>query len=138
MSRENVELAIRSLEAFQATRRPSKFTAPDYVWDMSGFPGWLDQAEYHGAQEFMEFFTKWTEPYEEWDMEIEDFLDAGDARVVGILRQRGRPPGSKAWVELRFGLVYTIADGLIQRAQVFAPPEDALRAVGLAPQQRSP
>lgn len=131
MSQENVDLVIGSLRTFIATRQPSGVTAPDYVWDMSGFPGWLDQAQYHGAREFMEFFAKWIEPYEEWDMEIEDFADAGDGRVVGILRQRGRPYGSAAWVEMRFGLVYTVADGLIQRTAVFAPPEEALRAAGM-------
>jgi hypothetical protein len=62
---------------------------------------------------------------------VEDLVDAGEDRVLAVLRQRGRPKGGESWVDLRYGIVYTLAHGLIQRMQVFAEPEEALEAAGL-------
>jgi ketosteroid isomerase-like protein len=132
MSRQNVEVVAESLREFSATHRPSeRFTAPDFVWDMGTFRGWPDVAEYRGVDEFMGFFAQWTEPYEAWDVDVEDLVDADDDRVVAILHQRGRLKGAESWVDLRYGIVYTLADGLIRRMQVFAEPEEALEAAGL-------
>jgi ketosteroid isomerase-like protein len=98
---------------------------------MTAFHGWPDDTEYRGNDGFMEFFAKWTAPYDEWDIEVEDLLDPGDDRVVAVLRQRGRLRGADSWLELRFGIVYTLAEGRIRRSQVFTTAAEALEAVGL-------
>jgi ketosteroid isomerase-like protein len=130
MSRESVDAVATSFREFKATRRPTNF-APDVVWDMRTFRGWPDEAEYRGADGFMEFFAKWIEPYDEWDVELEDLVDAEDDRVVAVIHQRGRLRGADSWVELRFGIVNTVAGGLIRRMQVFMTPAEALEAAGL-------
>jgi hypothetical protein len=48
------------------------------------------------------------------------------------MNQRGKLAGSDSWVGLRYGIVYTLEEGLIRRAAVYASPEEALEAVGLA------
>jgi ketosteroid isomerase-like protein len=58
-------------------------------------------------------------------------VDADDDRVVAVFRQRGRIKGADSWVDLRFGIVNTVAGGLIRRMQLFATPAEALEAVGL-------
>ena len=131
MSQEDVELVARSLREFSATHRPSGLVAPDAVWDVSAFSGWPDVKEYRGDDGFMEFFAKWTEAYDAWDMAVEDLVDAGDDRVVAVIEQRGRLKDSDSWLELRFAVVYTIRDGQIQRRQLFVPPEEAFKAAGL-------
>jgi ketosteroid isomerase-like protein len=131
MSQENVEVVAATFREFKTTRRPTQFTTPDWVWDMRAFRGWPENEEYRGDEEFMEFFAKWTEPYDEWDLEIEELVDADDDRVVIIVRQRGRLRGTDSWVELRYGTVCTLADSLIQRMEVFMTPVDALEAAGL-------
>ncbi len=132
MSRENVEVVVEALRAFKATQRPTGLTTPDYVWDMSAFSGWPGRAQYHGPDEFMEFFAEWTEAYDGWDLDLEDARDAGGDRVVCAVRQRGRLRGADSWVELRFGVVYTVREGRLARTQVFDTPEEALQAVGLS------
>jgi ketosteroid isomerase-like protein len=131
MSRENVEVVAANFREFKATRQPTPFVAPDWVWDMRTFRGWPENQEYRGSDEFMEFFARWIEPYDEWDFEVEDLVDAGDDRVVAVIRQRGRVRGAGSWVELHYGTVCTLADNLIQRMQIFMSAEEALEAVGL-------
>jgi ketosteroid isomerase-like protein len=131
MSRENVEVVAANFREFKTTRQPTAFLAPDWVWDMRTFRGWPDKEQYRGDDEFREFFSKWTEPYDDWDMDAAELVDADDDRVVAVIRQRGRPRGTGSWVELRFGLVCTLAEGLIQRMEAFTTPDEALEAVGL-------
>jgi ketosteroid isomerase-like protein len=99
---------------------------------MSNFPGWPGQGEFHGRDEFDDFFTSWTEAYEDWDQEIEELLDASAGRVIALMRQRGRLPGGDSWVELAFGVVYTVEDGRIRRGQVYGTPQAAIEAAGLS------
>ena len=46
--------------------------------------------------------------------------------------QRGRLRGTDSWVELRLAFLYTIEDGQLVRGEVYATPEEALGAAGLA------
>jgi ketosteroid isomerase-like protein len=132
MSRENVEVVAASLRQFKATQRPTDLMAQDFVWDMRTFRGWPEEEEYRGPDGFMEFFAKWTQAYDEWDMDVEDLVDAGDDRVVAVVRQGGRLRGADSWVELRFGTVYIVDGGQIRRGQVFMTAQEALEDVGLS------
>jgi ketosteroid isomerase-like protein len=131
MSQENVELVAERLRTFQATLRATDTTAPDFVWDLSTLDGWPDAPEYFGPEGFNEFFARWTEAYDEFEQRLDDVIDAGDEHVVSVIRQRGRPRGSESWVDLRFGIVFTVTMGDIRRARVFRTAEEALEAVGL-------
>src|SRR4051812_23214010 len=126
MSQENVELVKARLLEFQATKRASDQTAPDFVWDMSPVDGWPDTTHYVGPEGFNEFWAKWTEPYDEFEQSLEDALDAGGNQVVCIVRQRGRPSGSQFWVDLRFGIIFTVIDGDVSWGQVYRTAEEAL------------
>ena len=48
--------------------------------------------------------------------------------------QRGRPRNSDSWVEMDYGVVYTIEGGMVRRAKAYATPAEALEAVGLSEQ----
>ena len=89
------------------------------------------QQQFTGAEEFGEFFAGWTEPYTDWIQEIEQIRDAGPNQVIATMRQRGRLRDSGSWIDLRYGLLYTLSDGLIQRIQLYTPPEEAAKAAGL-------
>jgi ketosteroid isomerase-like protein len=71
------------------------------------------------------------EPYDDWSYDPKEILDAGTNQVVVTLNQRGKPHGSDSWVEMNYGLVYTVEEGLISRADFYATPEEALTAAGL-------
>jgi ketosteroid isomerase-like protein len=132
MSRENVQLVRRVLSEFGATQQVLEgVLAPDWLFDLSTFQGWPGERQFIGTEAFNEFFASWTEPYSEWAQEIEQLRDAGPNQVVATMRQRARLRDTGAWVELSYGLRYTLRDGLIQRIQLYTPPEEALEAAGL-------
>jgi ketosteroid isomerase-like protein len=132
MSQENVDLVAEGLREFQATLRATEPAAADFVWDLSTLEGWPDAPQYFGPEGFNEFIAKWTEAYDEFEQRTEEVIDAGDQDVVSIISQRGRPRGSQSWVDLRFGVVWTVAEGEIKRGRVFRTAEEALEAVGLS------
>jgi ketosteroid isomerase-like protein len=138
MPEENVEIVRQFLAAFIEVdegladpQRLTEFYAPDATWDLGTYSGWPGRSEFRGLDEFFEFRAAWIEPYDEWSYEAKKILDGGANRVVVTLYQRGRPRDSDSWIELDYGIVYTVEEGLIRRAQVYATPEQALEAAGL-------
>ena len=135
MSGENVEVARAALNAFAeldeglvGRERVEEFFAQDVITTFSGFAGFMQEGRtLRGPDEFLELRAAWMEPYD-------DFLkisDAGENRVVVTLHQRGKPHNSDSWVEMDYGLVYTVEEGLITRGDFYASPEEALKAAGL-------
>jgi ketosteroid isomerase-like protein len=133
MSQENVEIVMRGLAHFQATGEPlGEVVAPGFVWDMSTFRDLsMLKREYEGTDGVRRFLQEWTEPFDEWNIEVESVHDAGE-RVVTIVCQRGRSKVSGVAVEMLFAQVWTIRDGKETRMQMYADPAEALKAVGLA------
>jgi ketosteroid isomerase-like protein len=132
VSQENLEIVRRALSKFGDTQQiADELFAPDWCFDASNFQGWPGQQRFTGIQEFGDFFASWTEPYTDWVQEIEQIRDAGPDQVVAMCRQRARLRNSGSWVDLRYGLLYMLSEGLIQGIQLYTPPEDALEAVGL-------
>jgi ketosteroid isomerase-like protein len=130
MSKENVEVVRRGYEHFGATRdfRQEIFD-PDFVWDMSTFP-WPEQQVYPGIEGAREFIADWLDAWEDWRIEVEQLLDAGDD-VVAIVRQRGRSKATRLPVDMHFAQLWTLRDGKQLRMRMYADPDDALRAAGL-------
>jgi ketosteroid isomerase-like protein len=139
MSQENVELARATLNAFAeldeglvGRERVEEFIAQDVKATFSGFEAFLGkQTTLRGGDEFLELRAAWMEPYDEFSYEPVRIIDAGGNRVVVTLHQRGKPHGSDSWVEMDYGMVYTVEEGLITRADFYATPEQALQAAGL-------
>jgi ketosteroid isomerase-like protein len=128
MAQENVEIMRRGFEHWMAT---GEFRAgADWVWDASNL-GWPDQQVYIGDEGAMQFMAEWSDAWDDWEVEAEDFIDAGE-RVVVILNQRGRSKATGIPVEMRFAQVWTLRDGQGIRMQMFASVEEALEAVGLS------
>jgi ketosteroid isomerase-like protein len=134
MSQADVEIVRRLNGALlgQDPQPPNAFLAPDAVWDMTTFDGWPDRPEYRGLEEYSNFMETWVAPYEEWSYELEELIDAGDSKVVARLSQRGKLRGGGGWVDQRYGILYTVEGGRVQRAQVYASVGEALAAVGLS------
>ena len=133
MSEENVESVRRAFEHFIATGGflAEDFDA-DFVWDLSTFRGWPERQTYDGVEGAAEFNAEWKAAWDDWSFEVEDLIDAGDDRVVVIIRQRGRSKTSGVTVDMHFGQVVTIRAGLQHRMQLYATPSEALEAAGLS------
>jgi ketosteroid isomerase-like protein len=69
----------------------------------------------------------------EWDgfeVEVLELIDAGDDRVVSVIRERGKLKDSEAWVEHTRGAVWTVSERRITRYEEHQDREQALAAVG--------
>jgi ketosteroid isomerase-like protein len=128
MSQENVEIVRRSYEHFMANGEIRAHA--DLVWDVSNL-GWPDQQIYTGNEGANQFNAEWADAWDDWELEVDDYIDAGE-RVVVILIQRGRSKATGIPVEMRFAQVWTLRDGQGNRMQLYASVEEALEAVGLA------
>jgi uncharacterized protein len=131
MSAENVDIIRRGYEHFLATGEPAvQFMDPGFVWDMSTFRGWPERRRYEGIEGMREFVADWTDAWEDWRLEVEELLDAGD-EVVAIVRQSGRSKATGLPVDMRFAQIWTLAGGKETYMRMYADPDEALRVVGL-------
>ena len=127
MSQENVEIIRRGYAHFKATGQVRVHA--DLVWDVSRL-GWPDQQIYAGPEGANQFNAEWADSWDDWELEPEEYLDAGD-RVLVIVTQRGRSKTTGIPVEMRFAQVWTLRNGLGIRMELYASVEEALEAVGL-------
>ena len=131
MSAENVEVVRRAYELFRERGDVSEATiGPGFVWDMSTFGNWPEKQRYEGIEGAREFLADWTDAWEDWSLEVKELVDADD-RVVAILRQTGRSKATGLEVDMDFAQVWTVEGGRETYMQMYADPDEALRAVGL-------
>jgi len=97
---------------------------------MSTFRGWPERQTYAGLNGAPEFVADWQEAWEDWELEPEELLDAGET-VVAIVRQRGRSKATGLPVDMRFAMVWTLRDGKQARMRMYASPDEALGAAGM-------
>lgn len=102
-----------------------------FVWDMSTFRGWPEQQTYAGIEGARQFNADWADAWDDFEVEVEDYIDAGE-EVVVLIRQRGRSKASGVPVEMRPGQVWAFEDGQAIRMQMYASGKEALEAVGLS------
>ena len=79
----------------------------------------------------MQFNAEWADAWDDWELEAEDYIDAGE-RVVVIVNQRGRSKATGIPVDMRFAQVWSFRDGEAIRMQMYASVDEALEAVGLS------
>ncbi len=116
MSRENVEIVRRAVEIFQGGDPADVFAeglvAPDAQWHAARNAG-----TYVGAEGFVELIGDWTEDFHDYAVRLTDVRDLGD-RVLALAHQRGVGKGSGVSVEMSFGMLFTLRDGLITDVRV--------------------
>jgi ketosteroid isomerase-like protein len=132
MSRENVDLVRRGYDHFLATGELlEETTDADFVWDMSTFRDWPDQKAYEGIDGARRFLREWGETWDDWKIEVEEYLDAGGDEVVTILRQSGSAKSSGLRVDMDLAQVWTVRAGKQVRMRMYASPEEALEVAGI-------
>jgi len=132
MSQENVEVVRAMWAAYARGDFEASLEAytEDTVWDDTRYRP--DGAVHLGRDALVDLVRSWRGAWENYEVEAEQLLDAGDDRVVVLLRETGR--GKRGGVELtnRWGQVTTVRDGKIAHTLVYRVPEEALKAVGLS------
>jgi ketosteroid isomerase-like protein len=133
---QNVEIVRRALdllrdsyESGEATDGLLDLCTPDVRVDATRrvFNPDLYEGDAGVRRSIREICDAWEDFYES----TERLIDAGD-RVVVVQTIGGRGRASKARVEQRGALIWTMRDGLVQLIEVFTDPREALKAVGLA------
>jgi ketosteroid isomerase-like protein len=132
MSEENVELVRSGAEALARGDLEviRQFLDPDCEFDVTRTD--LNPRVYHGFEGLLELMNEWTSTWDDYEFEVADLLEAGEGRVVGILRERGRMKGSDSWVEHVRGVVWTIRADKAVRYDEYPTKQEALEAAGLA------
>jgi ketosteroid isomerase-like protein len=130
MSQENVELAQRSIDAYN--RRDVEalraLDHPDIELDFSASRG-VEAGVYRGVEAVLRLQRTYFETFEEIVIKPDRFIDAGDSVVVpNVSRSRGR---GGIEVPARSTFVFTVRDGEITRICLYQELEQALEAVGL-------
>jgi ketosteroid isomerase-like protein len=131
MSRENVELVQRALEAYAArdVRALRALTAADLELDWSASRGWL-AGVYQGIDEALRFYAGYFEAFQEIVLRPDCFLHTGDWVIVpNVAHQLGR---DGIEVSARSTLLFTVRDRQIVRICLYQETGEALAAVGLA------
>jgi ketosteroid isomerase-like protein len=129
MSRENVELAQRAIEAFNSREMWLDWLDPEVEW--------VEDQRYPGAQTFrgpsgvQRSIEKWWDAWSEITMQVEEVIDLGD-HVVMAGKTIARGHDSEVVLTGSFGGVYEFRAGKAVRVQVLGGRDEALQAVGLA------
>jgi ketosteroid isomerase-like protein len=129
MSDENVEVIRRMWDAFLAghTQTALAFYDPDVEWDGTNLP---DGRVGRGHEAILDHIRRWAEQWQDWNVEVERIIDAGDEHVVLLMRERGRSKSGLEMDELH-AEVYALREGKVVQRRGFSDPRVALEAVGL-------
>jgi ketosteroid isomerase-like protein len=133
VSQENVEIVRRAITAVFLSKPPDVETLRE-VCDAEHVltTDWgVDTAEHHGAQGFLDALAEMATAWDSWQQDVERIMDAGQDRVVVLLRLRAQGKGSGVPVELPWAMVGTLRGGRITTTRVFLDQEEALKAMGL-------
>ena len=134
MSLENVEVVLDQFAATNA--RDFERAMAHYAEDVELVvhpDAFLESGRFKGRDAVGQWFANWFSTFERsYRFEIEETRDLGDVVFLDAVHQgRGRTSGVE--VRGRTGYLYTLKEGRILRAEIYASPGEALRAAGLAP-----
>src|SRR5689334_9337544 len=125
MSGENVDMVRAGFERYSGTGEPpwDLFDEAVEVHDHDT----PDQGDYRGREGLARWLKDWGDAWADWNIEPEEFIDAGDSVVIFIrMNTEGRGSGIKAQRE--DALVYGIGQGLITRVDYYNDRAEALEA----------
>ena len=131
MSQENVEIVRRAYEAFALGDLKAVLDQLDPTvvsYTASPLP---DPEEHFGHDGFLQWVENWTGAFDEFAMEVEEYIDSGDQVIVRAL-QRATGAASGAPVEQVFWFLHSFREGKILRIGIHASQDQALEAAGLS------
>jgi ketosteroid isomerase-like protein len=99
----------------------------DVEWDGTNIP---DGKVGRGVEAIRDHIASWSDMWEEWNVTVEQVIDAGGDQVVVIIRETGRS-ATGLDVDERHAELYEVRGAKIVRRQGFSDPNEALEAVGL-------
>ena len=126
MSEENVEVVRRIYAAWEREESARDFIHPDVEYVNPSY------AVEPGTRRGRKSFAIVRDTYEDFELQVERFVDAGEDVVV-LAQYSATGPASGARMTGEHGYVWTIEDGQATRFQWFQSHREALEAAGLEP-----
>jgi ketosteroid isomerase-like protein len=133
MSQENVELVKVGYAAFVRGDIAGVLEVLDPDVEASDPFGFSTSDAYHGHDGFVQTVWDGLDAFEQYDIETEEFIDAGDDVIVSV-RLSGVGRESGAIVDMRLFHVWTLRGGKAVLGRTFPTKDAALEAVGLSEQ----
>ena len=134
MSQENVEIIRRGYALFAAGdfEAVAALLSDDVEVTDAGGLGVTGSAAgtRHGPEGFLRSTQEALEAFEDFHVEPENFIDAGDVVVVPV-RITGRGRGSGMEMEMRLAHLWVLrSDSKVVRSEIYETTEEALEAAG--------
>jgi ketosteroid isomerase-like protein len=130
MSAENVGIVRRIYEADARRDAAAALGLIDPEIEVEYRGQLIDKyATYHGHAGVGQLMASIRENFEEFDVEVEEYIDVGDDVVVA-LHQRAVGKASGAPVDIHIGQVWTLRNGKAVRWRIYKSKAEALSAVG--------
>jgi uncharacterized protein len=130
MSRENVEIVRRAYEAFARGDVEHILAVLDPAVEWHTRDNLPDSGVYRGPQAVLGWFATWLSAWRDFEIEAEEFIDAGD-RVLVVTRQSGKGAGSGAFSEFAETHAWKLRDGKAVEVVEYRTRDEALEAVEL-------
>jgi ketosteroid isomerase-like protein len=128
MSRENVELIQRAIEAWNRADIDGWLdqATPDFVWIPVG-PAAVERSVYRGRDEVREAMAGGRDTWGEFRFEECEVRDLGESMVwLGRVHARGR--ASRVELDQEFAIHAVVRDGKLARTEGFLSWDEALEA----------
>ena len=133
MSQENVEIVRDALVAFNR----GDLDAFEQYWTddidyraAEGAPD--DHGPIQGKDALRAFMQDWLEMFDDFRAEPVELIEAGEDKVIAVVRISGRAKLSGVETDLTYAALYTFRDGKINRGREYWTRDQALEAAGLS------
>jgi ketosteroid isomerase-like protein len=147
MSAEAVEVARRIFDTASRIKDPSgrrvdlldsDTAAAVFDWfdpeiEMREDPSFPEAGTYRGVDAIRKYLADFSQSFDEFAFDVEDFVDLGDDRVLVLFRIHSKGTGSGAIAEARPGWIYTIRGEKVTRIEAYLDRDEALAAAGVGP-----
>jgi ketosteroid isomerase-like protein len=133
MSQENVENVRDAAAAFNRGDLNAwwEYFAEDIDYRaVEGAPD--DHGPIQGKEAMREYVQDWLDTFDGFRFEPVEITDAGDDKVIAVIRISGRAKMSGVETDLTFAILYTIRDGKMARGREYWTRDEALEAAGLS------
>jgi uncharacterized protein len=133
MSQENVKTTRDATAAFNRGDLDSWLEYCTDDIDYRAAEGALDdRGPIHGNEALRAYVQDWFDTFDDFRIEAVELTDAGEDKVIAVVRLSGRAKLSGVETDLTFAVVYTIRDGKIARGREYGTRDEALEAAGVA------
>ena len=114
----------------QDTTAMADLLDPEVVW--FGTRGGLDESQVlRGPAAVLDYMLEIQEPWEEFNVEVEKIIEAGDAVVV-FMRETGRGRHGGPEVQNDTAMIFKVRQGRVFEVTGYLDRDEALRAAGAA------